>query len=132
MEQRILGKELKVSSLGLGCMGLSHAYGAPTEKNEAVHLLKKAVDMGYNFFDTAEIYGTYENPHDNEILVGEALKEFGNKVIIATKFGIRFDDSGSQVPYPIIPDSRPEKIRASVEGSLKRLQRDSIDLYYQR
>ncbi|AET67459.1 putative oxidoreductase, aryl-alcohol dehydrogenase like protein [Desulfosporosinus orientis DSM 765] len=130
MKKRILGKGLEVSAIGLGCMGLSHAYGAPTEKNEAIRLIHEAADKGYTFFDTAEIYGTQDNPHDNEILVGEALKPYRNKVV-ATKFGIKFDTTSKQVPYPIVPDSRPERIRASVEGSLKRLQTDCIDLYYQ-
>ena len=73
MEKRILGNGLEVSSLGFGCMGLSHAYGAPTEKNEAIRIIRRAVEEGYTFFDTAEIYGTQDNPYDNEILVGEAL-----------------------------------------------------------
>lgn len=132
MKIRVLGKDLEVSAIGFGCMGLSHAYGAPTEKNEAIRLIHEVADMGYTFFDTAEIYGTQDNPHDNEILVGEALKPYRDKVVIATKFGIKFDTTSKQVPYPIVPDSTPERIRASVEGSLKRLQTDCIDLYYQR
>lgn len=132
MEKRMLGKNgLEVSALGLGCMGFSHAYGAPTEKDEAVRLIRQAVEMGYTFFDTAEIYGTQDNPYDNERPVGEALAPYRDKVQIATKFGIRFDLSSHQVPYPIIPDSRPERIRESVEGSLKRLRTDHIDLYFQ-
>lgn len=132
MEKRTLGKNgLEVTALGLGCMGFSHAYGAPTEKSEAVRLIRQAVDMGYTFFDTAEIYGTQDNPHDNERIVGEALAPYRDKVQIATKFGIRFDLSGRKVPYPIVPDSRPERIRQSVEGSLKRLRTDYIDLYFQ-
>lgn len=132
MKERILGRSgLEVSALGLGCMGLSHAYGAPTEKNEAVRFIRQAVEMGYTFFDTAEIYGTQDNPYDNEVIVGEALAPYRDKVKIATKFGIRFDLSSNTVPYPIIPDSRPEQIRKSVEGSLKRLQTDHIDLYFQ-
>lgn len=132
MKERILGRSgLEVSALGLGCMGLSHAYGAPTEKNEAVRFIRQAVEMGYTFFDTAEIYGTQDNPYDNEVIVGEALAPYRDKVKIATKFGIRFDLSSNTVPYPIIPDSRPEQIRKSVEESLKRLQTDHIDLYFQ-
>ena len=132
MKERILGRSgLEVSALGSGCMGLSHAYGAPTEKNEAVRFIRQAVEMGYTFFDTAEIYGTQDNPYDNEVIVGEALAPYRDKVKIATKFGIRFDLSSNTVPYPIIPDSRPEQIRKSVEGSLKRLQTDHIDLYFQ-
>ncbi len=87
--------------------------------------------MGYTFFDTAEIYGTQDNPYDNEAIVGEALAPYRDKVKIATKFGVRFDYSSQTVPYPLIPDSRPERIRKSVEGSLKRLQTDHIDLYFQ-
>ena len=131
METRILGKDLKVSALGFGCMGFSHGYGEPTIETEAIERLRDAVAMGYTFFDTAEIYGTFENPHDNEVLVGKAFNSFGNRVVIATKFGIRFDTSSNQYPYPLIPDSSPERIRSSVEGSLKRLQRDHIDLYFQ-
>ena len=112
-------------------MGLSHAYGAPTEKNEAIRIIRRAVEEGYTFFDTAEIYGTQDNPYDNEILVGEALKPYHDKVKIATKFGIRFDLSSSQVPYPILTNSTPARIRESVEGSLERLQTDHIDLYFQ-
>ena len=74
MEIRTLGKNLKVSAVGLGCMGFSHAYGAPTERNEAIRMIQAAFDIGYTFFDTAEVYGTHEDPHQNEILVGEALK----------------------------------------------------------
>lgn len=84
------------------------------------------------FFDTAEVYGTADDPHQNEMIVGEALKDIRDKVIIATKFGIRFDMSSPEVNKPLIPDSRPETIRASVDASLKRLGTDHIDLYYQR
>ncbi len=131
MKTKILGKDLKVSALGLGCMGMSHAYGSPSDKKEMTELIAQAVDMGYNFFDTAEVYGTQANPHDNEELVGEALKPYRNKVIIATKFGIRFDTKSTQTNLPLIPDSRPEIIRKSVEDSLLRLKTDHIDLYYQ-
>ena len=131
MEHRILGKDLEVSAVGLGCMGMSHAYGAPADKGEMRELLAEAVDMGYTFFDTAEVYGTPENPHDNEELVGEALKPYRNKVVLATKFGIHFDMESRQVNKPLVTDSRPEVIRASVENSLKRLGTDHIDLYYQ-
>lgn len=131
MEQRVLGRDLKVSALGLGCMGFSHAYGAPTERTEAIRLIQQAADMGYTFFDTAEVYGTADDPHHNEELVGAALKSRRNQVIIATKFGIRFDMGSSEVNKPLIPDSRPEVIRASAEASLKRLGTDHIDLYYQ-
>lgn len=131
MKYRTLGNDLKVSAVGLGCMGLSHAYGAPTEKNQAIRLIQQAVDMGYTFFDTAEVYGTPDDPHQNEMLVGEALKDCRDKVVIATKFGIHFDMGSSSVNKPLIPDSRPETIRASVDASLKRLNTDHIDLYYQ-
>ena len=131
MKYRVLGKDLKVSAVGLGCMGMSHGYGNPANKKEMTELLAKAVDMGYTFFDTAEVYGTPENPHDNEELVGQALKPFRNKIVIATKFGINFDMSSKEVNKPLIPDSRPETIRSSVENSLMRLGIDNIDLYYQ-
>lgn len=131
MNTRILGKDLKVSAVGLGCMGMTHAYGAPADKREMTELIAQAVDQGCTFFDTAETYGTREHPHDNEELVGAALKPYRDKVVIATKFGIHFDWSSKAVNLPIITDSSPETIRASVEGSLKRLQTDHIDLYYQ-
>lgn len=131
MKKRKLGKDLVVSAVGLGCMGMSHAYGAPADKREMTELLARAVDLGYRFFDTAEVYGTPERPHDNEELLGAALKPYRDKVVISTKFGIRFDMSSSQVNKPLAPDSRPETIRASLESSLKRLNTDHIDLYYQ-
>lgn len=131
MKKRILGSDLKVSAVGLGCMGFSHAYGAPTDKKTAIEAIRKAVEMGYDFFDTAEIYGSPDDPHQNEVLVGEALKDVRDKVIIATKFGIRFDMNYPEVNKPLVPDSRPETIRASVDASLKRLGTDHIDLYYQ-
>ena len=131
MQTRTLGKDLTVSAIGLGCMGMSHAYGAPADKKEMTELLARAVDMGYTFFDTAEVYGTPENPHDNEELVGAALKPYRDKIVLATKFGIHFDMSSPAVNKPLVPDSRPEVIRVSVEASLKRLNTDHIDLYYQ-
>lgn len=131
MERRVLGKNMEVSAIGLGCMGFSHAYGAPTEKKEAIRMIRYAFDCDYTLFDTAEIYGTVDDPHVNEQLVGEALRPIRNHVQIATKFGIRFDMSSTQVNHPLIPDSRPEVIRKSVEGSLRRLQTDHIDLYFQ-
>ena len=131
MQYRTLGTDLTVSSVGLGCMGMSHAYGAPADKKEMTELLAQAVDMGYTFFDTAEVYGTPDHPHANEELVGAALKPYREKVILATKFGIHFDSTSKEVNKPLIPDSRPEVIRASVEASLQRLQTDHIDLYYQ-
>lgn len=128
MQYRTLGNDLKVSAVGLGCMGFSHAYGAPTEKSEAISAIRAAFDIGYTFFDTAECYiGT--NPDGsisyNEELVGEALADHRNKVQIATKFGVRHDGRN------IITDSRPEVIRNSVENSLRKLKTDHIDLYYQ-
>ncbi len=131
MEKRNLGKDFIVSAVGMGCMGLSHAYGAPTEKSEAIRLLHQAVDLGYTFFDTAEVYGTSDFPHINEEIVGEALRPYKDKVVIATKFGIRFDKDCRKYPYPLITDARPESIRKSVECSLKRLGIECIDLYYQ-
>ena len=131
MNTRTLGADLTVSAVGLGCMGFSHAYGAPTEKNEAIRSIRAAYDLGYTMFDTAETYGTAADPHENEKLVGEALADVRNSVQIVTKFGIRFDETSTAVNKPLIPDSRPETIRASVEGSLRRLQTDHIDLYFQ-
>lgn len=129
MEKRRLGKsELYVMPVGLGCMGFSHAYDTPTEKNEAVKRIYEAYDMGYNFFDTAECYvGTNADGTTsyNEELVGEALKSVRDKVVIATKFGVQH--RGDR----LIMDSRSETIRKSVEGSLKRLGVECIDLYYQ-
>jgi aryl-alcohol dehydrogenase-like predicted oxidoreductase len=123
MQKRKLGKSgLEVSALGLGCMGMSIAYGQPGDKQEMIALIHKAVERGVTFFDTAEIYG----PYTNEELVGEALAPFRGKVAIATKFGIKVGTDGQQVQ-----DSRPEGIRKSIEGSLKRLRVDAIDLYYQ-
>lgn len=132
MKIRELGRSgLKVSAIGLGCMGMSHAYGAPADVHEMKELLAYAVDMGYTFFDTAEVYGTPDRPHHNEELLGEALKPMRSKVVIASKFGLRFDAPASSGPHALIPDSRPEIIRYSVEESLRRLQTDHIDLYYQ-
>ena len=127
----MLGKDLEVSAIGLGCMGMSHAYGAPSDRKEMTELIARAVELGCTFFDTAESYGTEENPHDNEELLGIALKPYRSKVKIATKFGISFDWDAPSVNKPLIVDSCPETIRKSVEGSLKRLQTDHIDLYYQ-
>ncbi|MFX1497884.1 MAG: aldo/keto reductase [Promethearchaeota archaeon] len=122
MEKRKLGKSgLEVSALGLGCMGMSYAYGQAPDKNEMIKLIHKAIKLGVTFFDTAEIYG----PFTNEELVGEALTPYQDEVVIATKFGIKLVD-GKQVQA-----SHSEAIRSSIEGSLKRLKIDSIDLYYQ-
>lgn len=131
METKILGKDLKVSAIGLGCMGLSHANGAPTEENEALRLLREAVEDGYTFFDTAETYGFKGDPHHNEKLLGKAFAGMRNKLVIATKFGVWFDYSENEYHPKLNADSRPEAIRKSVEESLQRLNTDYIDLYYQ-
>lgn len=132
MEYRTLGLSgLRVSAVGLGCMGMSHGYGLPADKREMSALLADAVDMGYTMFDTAEIYGTVDDPHANEELLGEALHRFRDRIILATKFGLSFDDPEGDGPHPLIPDSSPEAIRRAVEGSLRRLRTDHIDLYYQ-
>lgn len=120
MDMRILGTNgLVVSAMGLGCMGLSYGYGPATDKQEGIALIRAAVEGGVTFFDTAEAYGA------NEDMVGEALAPFKGQVVIATKFGIKHED-GKQVL-----DSRPATIRQSVEGSLRRLRIEAIDLYYQ-
>lgn len=123
MRTRFLGKDLQVSAVGFGCMGISHAYGEPMKKSEAIKLLREAVAKGYTFFDTAECY-IGENSN-NERIVGEALAPFKDSVHIATKFGVRHEGRS------IICDSRPETIKKSVEGSLQRLGVGRIDLYYQ-
>ncbi|MGB7926920.1 MAG: aldo/keto reductase [Terriglobales bacterium] len=127
MQKRKLGKSnLEVSALGLGCMGMSFSYGEPKDKREMISLLRTAVDRGITFFDTAEVYG----PFTNEELVGEALSPIRERVAIATKFG--FDLSGSDHrPGAAGVNSRPEHIKQAVEGSLKRLKVDTIDLLYQ-
>ena len=130
MKKRILGKDLEVSAIGLGCMGMSHAYGPAADKKEMTELLAQAVDKGYTFFDTAEVYGTPENPHDNEELLGEALKPYRSQIVLASKCGIRFDETSDAVNKPLIPDGRPETIKRSIDGSLERLQTDHLDLYY--
>lgn len=121
MEKRTLGKDLTVSAIGLGCMGMSHGYGDPKDKSEMIALIRKANELGVDFFDTAECYG----PYTNEELVGEALLPIRDKVKIATKFGIQLRDFKQTL------DSSPATIRRSVEGSLRRLRTDHIDLYYQ-
>ena len=131
MKTRTLGKDFTVSAVGLGCMGMSHGYGKPKDRHEMTELLAKAVDAGYTFFDTAEVYGTPDDPHANETLLGEALKPFRDRIQIGTKFGIHFDMTSPEPNKPIVPDARPELIRKSVEDSLKRLQTDHIDIYYQ-
>jgi aryl-alcohol dehydrogenase-like predicted oxidoreductase len=127
MQKRKLGKsDLEVSALGLGCMGMSFSYGPPKDKKEMTNLLHAAVDRGVTFFDTAEVYG----PFLNEELVGEALAPFRGKVVIATKFGFDFG-GGDHRPGAAPVNSQPEHIKQAVEGSLKRLRVESIDLLYQ-
>jgi len=126
MQKRKLAKSnLEVSAIGLGCMGMSFGYGPPKDKLEMVSLIRKAVELGVTFFDTAQVYG----PFVNEELVGEALAPFRGQVVIATKFGFKFEHNGA--PRSVGLDSRPEYIKEGVEGSLKRLGVDSIDLFYQ-
>lgn len=124
-----LGKtDMYVNVIGLGCMGLSHASGTPTPKDEAVEILKKAHEIGYDFYDTAECYtGVYPDGSIsyNEEIVGEAIKDFRKDVILCTKFGVTHKGDHLEL------DSSPEKIRVSLEGSLKRLQTDYVDIYYQ-
>lgn len=124
MQKRYLGKSgLGVSTLGLGCMGLSHGYGPATDTRQAVELIRAAVERGVTFFDTAEVYG----PYLNEDVVGEALKPLRERVVIATKFGFSIGDSNKQRML----NNRTEHIRQAVEGSLLRLKTDVIDLLYQ-
>lgn len=133
METRILGEDLKVSAIGLGCMGFSHAYGSPMPEEEAIKTIREAYDAGERFFDTAEIYrGVNEDGsiNYNEELVGKALHDVRDKVVIATKFGIK-NIEGKSSTQEVAVDSSPKTIRKSVEGSLKRLNTDHIDLYYQ-
>ncbi|GAA4440099.1 aldo/keto reductase [Bremerella cremea] len=124
MKTRTLGsKKLEVSALGLGCMGMSFAYGQPVEESVGINLIHAAIDLGVTLFDTAEVYGAYTN----EVLVGKALASKRDKVKIATKFGFAIDENGKQSGL----DSRPEHIKEVVEASLVRLQTDHIDLLYQ-
>lgn len=123
MQKRLLGNsKLAVSALGLGCMGMSFSYGVAADKKDMIKLLHHAVELGVNFFDTAEVYG----PYTNEQLLGEALSTFKEQVIIATKFGFNIEN-GQQVGL----NSRPEHIKQVADESLKRLKRESIDLFYQ-
>jgi aryl-alcohol dehydrogenase-like predicted oxidoreductase len=124
MQKRKLGNSnLEVSALGLGCMGMSFGYGPPQDEQEMIAVIRAAVDLGVTFFDTAEVYG----PFINEALVGKALSPIREQVVIATKFGFQFDADGKQAGL----NSRPEHIRAVAEASLKRLNIDAIDLFYQ-
>jgi len=122
MKRRKLGKSgLEVSAIGLGCMGLSFGYGPATDKQDAIKLIRRAYELGVNFFDTAEAYG----PFVNEEILGEAVAPFRDDVLLATKFGFRSGNSAIGL------DSRPENIKAVVDASLKRLRTDRIDLLYQ-
>ncbi|ATV42066.1 aldo/keto reductase [Pectobacterium sp. CHL-2024] len=123
MHTRTLGNDLEVSAIGLGCMGLSFGLGPPTERSEAIKVIRQAVERGVTFFDTAEGYG----PYINEELVGEALEPLRGQVVIGTKFGFDINDKGETVGL----NSRPAHIRTVVEASLKRLRTDHIDLLYQ-
>jgi aryl-alcohol dehydrogenase-like predicted oxidoreductase len=125
MQTRTLGKDLKVSALGLGCMGMSFSYGAPKDETEMIALLHKAVDLGITFFDTAEVYG----PFTNELLVGKALSPLRDKVVIATKFGFNCIPNGA--PGSQTLNSHPDHIKQVADASLKRLNIDAIDLFYQ-
>ncbi|MDQ8027123.1 MAG: aldo/keto reductase [Brevundimonas sp.] len=124
MQTRKLGDGLEVSALGLGCMGLSFGYGAPTDNKTGVKLIRAAVDKGVTFFDTAEVYG----PWANELMIGEALEPVRDRVVIATKFGFDITGAGERTGGL---NSRPERIRQVAEESLKRLRTDHIDLFYQ-
>jgi len=123
MQKRTLG-QLEVSALGLGCMGMSFGLGPAADEGEMITLIRAAVDRGVTFFDTAQVYG----PYTNEELVGKALEPMRDRVVIATKFGFNFDENGKQLPGL---DSRPDSIRRTVEGSLRRLRVETIDLLYQ-
>src|SRR5579863_8812734 len=125
MKKRKLGNRgLEVSSMGLGCMGMSFSYGPPKDKQDMIALIRKAVERGITFFDTAEVYG----PFTNEELVGEALAPVRGKVAIATKFGFKFDPATRKQTGL---ESRPAHIKEVAEASLKRLKTDVIDLFYQ-
>ena len=126
MQKRKLGKSnLEVSALGLGCMGMNFSYGPVQDENEMISLMQQAVELGINFFDTAEVYG----PYTNEVLVGKALSPMRDKVVIATKFGFKVNPDGSRAWQGL--NSRPEHIKQVAEDSLRRLNIDSIDLFYQ-
>lgn len=129
MKKRILGKNgLEVSAIGLGCMGFTQSYPPYLPKDEAVKVIRQTVEAGVTFFDTAEVYG----PYTNEELVGEALQPYRDKVVIATKFGYDIENNKMDAAgRPIALSSKPSVIRKAVEGSLKRLRTDHIDLYYQ-
>jgi len=121
MDKRTLGADLEVSAIGLGCMGISQSFGPSPDRPAMVEFLRQAVEHGVTFFDTAEVYG----PYHNEEIVGEALEPLRDQVVIATKFGFSLDDSERRL------DSRPAHLREALEGSLRRLRTDHIDLLYQ-
>ena len=128
MQYRYLGKDkLKVSALGLGCMGFTQSYPPYLPENEAIFVLQQAVDLGINFFDTAEVYG----PYTNEELLGKALKPYRSQIVLATKFGFDLAHKMDNANRPVALSSKPKDIRNALEDSLKRLQTDYIDLYYQ-
>lgn len=126
MQHRQLGTDLSVSALGLGCMGMSFAYGGQPEE-DSIRTLHRAVEIGVTFFDTAEVYG----PFENEELIGRALKDVRERVVIATKFGFKIADEGRGAERMVGVDSRPENVRAVCDASLKRLGVEVIDLFYQ-
>lgn len=130
MRYRKLGK-LDVSAVGLGCMGMSHAYGKAADKQDMCELIGEAVSYGCTLFDTAECYGTPDDPHANEDLLGEALAPYRDHIRISTKFGLTFDWEDGKINHSVIADSRPETIRKSIDGSLKRLRTDHVDIYIQ-
>lgn len=121
MDMRTLGSGLEVSAIGLGCMGISQSFGPSPDRGSMVEFLRQAVEHGITFFDTAEVYG----PHHNEEVVGEALEPLRDEVVLATKFGFSLDDSDRKL------DSRPARIREALEGSLRRLRTDHVDVLYQ-
>jgi len=124
MQKRKLGQGLEVTAIGYGCMGISQSYGTPPGREPGIELIRAAYERGVTFFDTAEVYG----PFKNEEIVGEALAPMRDKVVIASKFGFEFDENGVQRQGV---NSKPQNIRRAIEGSLKRLRTDYIDLYYQ-
>lgn len=130
MRKRMLGT-LEVSAIGMGCMGMSHAAGKPMDMDEAARIIREAVDMGYTFFDTAKNYGYAGDPNHNEKILGKALSGIRDQVVIASKCGVDFDYSVDPDVPPLLYDSSRKGIRKSVEGSLRRLNTDYIDLYFQ-
>lgn len=127
MQNRMLGDNLSISALGLGCMGMSHAYSPSADESASIATLHRAVELGVTFFDTAEVYG----PYANEVLVGKGLKPYRNQVTIATKFGFKIDPTKPSGQMMVGTDSRPENVRTVAEASLKLLGVDVIDLFYQ-